>query len=81
VNFKPNTPEEHILRLLGSKGVQTPNKINIEMYKTSDPKYENLSDDIPKYFDARREWRHCHTIGAVRDQGNCGSCWVCINID
>jgi len=81
VNFHPNTPKEQIQKLLGSKGVQIPNKNNIKMYKTSDTKYDNLFGRIPKRFDARRKWRHCYTIGAVRDQGNCGSCWVCINID
>jgi len=80
VNFHPNTPEEHIIKLLGSKGVQIPNINNINMYKSHDAKYIS-SDEIPKSFDARKKWRHCWTIGSVRDQGNCGSCWVCTNVD
>jgi len=43
--------------------------------KTSDPLYDGLTK-IHKKFDARKHWRHCKTIGAVRDQGNCGCCWV-----
>lgn len=79
MNFHPNTSKEHFLKLLGSKGVQIPNKNNIHLYKTEDPAYV-YPDDIPMFFDARKKWSSCRTIGAVRDQGNCKSCWVCRNI-
>ncbi|CAI6352200.1 unnamed protein product [Macrosiphum euphorbiae] len=75
VNFHPSTPKEDILKLLGSKGVQIPTKANYKMYKSEDSNYENLFGRIPRKFDARKKWRKCQTIGAVRDQGNCGSCW------
>jgi len=29
---------------------------------------------VPESFDAREQWPNC--IGAVRDQGHCGSCWA-----
>ena len=32
--------------------------------------------DIPDSFDARVQWSHCPTLMEVRDQGQCGSCWV-----
>jgi len=69
-----------MLRLLGSKGVQIPSKINHTMYKSEDENYDNLFGRIPKKFDARKKWKKCKTIGTVRDQGNCGSCWVCVYI-
>lgn len=31
---------------------------------------------LPKEFDARTEWSKCRTIGAILDQGHCGSCWA-----
>jgi len=76
MNFNPNTPKEHILKLLGSKGVQIPSRSNSHMYKTHDVAYDKWVDKIPKKFDARKKWRNCKTIGAIRDQGNCGSCWA-----
>lgn len=35
-----------------------------------------VADDIPDSFDARTNWASCPSIGEVRDQGSCGSCWV-----
>ena len=32
--------------------------------------------DLPDSFDARDKWTNCPTLKEVRDQGNCGSCWV-----
>ena len=32
--------------------------------------------DIPSEFDSRTQWPDCVTIGDIRDQGDCGSCWV-----
>ena len=31
---------------------------------------------MPDEFDARMEWPSCKTIGDIRDQADCGSCWV-----
>lgn len=76
MNFDPSTPKEYFLKLLGSKGLQIPNKINSKMYKIDDEAYNRLPSRIPSHFDAREKWRHCSTIGKVRDQGHCGSCWV-----
>lgn len=32
---------------------------------------------VPKMFDSREQWPNCPTIKEIRDQGSCGSCWVC----
>ena len=32
--------------------------------------------DLPDNFDARTQWPNCASIGEVRDQGSCGSCWA-----
>ncbi|EYC39726.1 hypothetical protein Y032_0643g1064 [Ancylostoma ceylanicum] len=34
------------------------------------------SMEIPERFDARERWPECTSIGFIRDQSNCGSCWA-----
>ncbi|XP_015376384.1 PREDICTED: cathepsin B-like cysteine proteinase 5 [Diuraphis noxia] len=72
INFHPETPLKFILRLLGSKGVQASTTY---LFKSNDPLYKTILS-IPKEFDARKRWKNCTTIGTIRDQGNCGSCWA-----
>ncbi|KAF0728528.1 cathepsin B-like, partial [Aphis craccivora] len=74
-NFDPNTPKEVIIRLMGSIGFSNISRSLHGPVKTSDPLYDGLTK-IHKKFDARKHWRHCKTMGAVRDQGNCGCCWA-----
>ncbi|XP_025418162.1 cathepsin B-like cysteine proteinase 3 [Sipha flava] len=71
-NFPPNTPRERIVRLLGSQSVSNVLKSPV---KDNDPLYVEDSE-IPSEFDARTQWKYCSTIGLVRNQGNCGSCWA-----
>lgn len=33
-------------------------------------------DFLPKSYDAREHYKKCKSIGLIRDQSNCGSCWV-----
>lgn len=32
--------------------------------------------DIPSDFDSRTNWQQCPSIGTIRDQSMCGSCWA-----
>ncbi|KIH67674.1 papain family cysteine protease [Ancylostoma duodenale] len=53
-----------------------------------DPKYGMRPKDVkvspppvhdvepPKSFDARTRWPECKSIGIIRDQSECGSCWA-----
>jgi len=34
------------------------------------------AEAIPKHFDSRDHWAHCHSIGHILNQGDCGSCWA-----
>lgn len=35
-----------------------------------------VTSNIPDTFDARTAWPKCESIGEIRDQANCGSCWA-----
>ncbi|KAG5473741.1 hypothetical protein LSCM1_04371 [Leishmania martiniquensis] len=37
---------------------------------------EEQQQELPESFDAAEHWPHCVTIGEIRDQSNCGSCWA-----
>ncbi|XP_053212328.1 cathepsin B-like [Panonychus citri] len=34
------------------------------------------TNDLPESFDSRTKWPNCTSLTTIRDQGNCGSCWV-----
>ncbi len=64
------------------------------MYNEDDDNHDNANEEkdsaeedphnycenngLPKEFDARTKWPNCKSISHIYDQGNCGSCWVCI---
>jgi len=37
---------------------------------------KTVAAKIPDTFDARTAWPACESIGEIRDQANCGSCWA-----
>jgi cathepsin B len=47
-----------------------------EQKKRQFPVKSDVRSDIADSFDARSEWSHCTTIGDIRDQSSCGSCWA-----
>lgn len=34
------------------------------------------SEEVPEEFDARDQWPECQSIRQIRDQSDCGACWV-----
>lgn len=66
-NFDPSTPE---YRIRGLMGVKKTRNVKLPLHFT------DSFDDLPTNFDARTKWPQCSTIGEIRDQGSCGSCWA-----
>lgn len=69
-NFNRHTPMRYLKRLMGvlpgSKYMLPPPRLYPQ----------NLLKDLPAEFDSRKAWPECPTIGEIRDQGSCGSCWA-----
>lgn len=38
--------------------------------------FKTYNDDLPESFDLREKFPDCKSIGTIRDQANCGSCWA-----
>jgi len=49
---------------------------HFKQIKHVDKLVHNVPNDLPDNFDARVQWSNCPSIGEVRDQGSCGSCWA-----
>ncbi|CAL8086596.1 unnamed protein product [Calicophoron daubneyi] len=52
--------------------IPDPNGLQLPMLCTAGESDEPL----PEEFDARKKWPKCPSIGEIRDQGACGSCWA-----
>ncbi|XP_042208904.1 cathepsin B-like isoform X2 [Homarus americanus] len=69
-NFNKNLPMRYIRRLMG---VHPDSKYHMpRVHRHEIP--ENF--ELPNEFDSRTAWSMCPTIGEIRDQGSCGSCWA-----
>ncbi|XP_050439459.1 cathepsin B-like cysteine proteinase 4 [Adelges cooleyi] len=71
-NFPSDISVEQIKSMLGARDVGL--TVNGPV-KSEDKNYANYHY-IPRTFDARKKWKNCKTIGHIRDQGKCGSCWA-----
>lgn len=61
-----------VKKLLGAKQTLH-SEINVKFITS-----ESLSENsIPAKFDARTKWPKCPSIDSIKDQSDCGSCWVC----
>ncbi|CAJ0594795.1 unnamed protein product [Cylicocyclus nassatus] len=63
------TYEEFTSRLMNVKYLTIPKK-------SERAEELEVAEEIPESFDAREKWPHCDSIGLIRDQANCGSCWA-----
>jgi len=69
VNFE-GISLEHVKRLCGVLKTEKEIQLPVRTRKV-DP------NSLPDTFDARDQWPNCPTIKEIRDQGSCGSSWVC----
>ncbi|XP_072042204.1 cathepsin B-like [Amphiura filiformis] len=67
-NYPLNTTLDHLRGLMGV--LPTPEGMKLPLM------VHEINKDLPKDFDARKQWPNCKSIQEVRDQGSCGSCWA-----
>lgn len=68
-----NMDFESIARMNGALELTEEQKSKQEFWV---PTVARVSNAIPASFDARTQWPGCSSIGEIRDQANCGSCWA-----
>lgn len=69
-NFHRDTSSAYIHRLMGVLPDSDKHRPPLLRHQIAE------NEMIPESFDSRQNWPNCPTIGEIRDQGNCGSCWV-----
>ncbi|XP_064459556.1 cathepsin B-like [Ornithodoros turicata] len=68
-NFDKSISLEYLRGLMGVHPMSV-------MHRLPTIEHDVDPDDLPDSFDARQKWSHCHSIGVIRDQASCGSCWA-----
>ncbi|KRZ07605.1 Cathepsin B-like cysteine proteinase 6 [Trichinella zimbabwensis] len=64
----------HVIQ--GMMGVRRSSKLETNSIPLPVISYDHIDMEIPAEFDSRKQWPYCPTIGEIRDQSNCGSCWA-----
>jgi len=47
-----------------------------KLRQKQDHEFTVQPEDVPATFDSRTNWPNCPTIGMIRDQSACGTCWA-----
>jgi len=68
-NFHEDTPLSYIKGMLGAKIVDYELPLPVK-------EVEAVEGGVPAEFDARKQWSSCPSVGEIRDQSSCGSCWA-----
>ncbi|VDP82328.1 unnamed protein product [Echinostoma caproni] len=66
------TSKEQVKPFLGS--LFEPKALRAARRPTVNYNLDNVK--LPEQFDARDQWKNCPSIGEIRDQSSCGSCWA-----
>ena len=67
-----------VKKLLGAKIPQ--GHENSIQYISDEDDNDDDSENIPETFDARSKWPKCPSVNSIKDQSDCGSCWVCVSV-
>ena len=74
VNFGPAYKPEHLMGLCGT--IMGQKLLPVKKMGLLRGGKGRSGEDLPENFDSREAWPDCPSIGEVRDQGSCGSCWA-----
>ncbi|KAK3924559.1 Cathepsin B [Frankliniella fusca] len=74
-NFARDVSMGYIRGLMGVHPDSNKNRLP-ELEQPHDGLVGSAALELPENFDAREQWPNCPTIGEIRDQGSCGSCWA-----